>query len=151
MNQSLDYPPLKLESKNLDKDFNKMIELVYNTLVIVKKISYKDLIIEEKRASENFIYFFENKKLKLMGYVVKNRKEPRLYDWVIQDNSRFSWAEKEGFIDNCYEIKNRDLVYHKIGVFIKVDGLRDFVNFLSGEKAYTFLDKYIKTESSFIS
>ena len=139
----------EITSKIADPTLAKIVTLIYIALVEIKKIAPKDLLLEENRHRENFIYHFENKKLNLVGYLGRNKDNPDYLVFVVMDRSRFHWAQLEGFVapnkDGVLDIKERQFVFENIGVFREVNNFNDFINFLSKSGEYKFKGDYIKS------
>jgi len=135
-------PALKLESANTDPFLAKIIILTYVSLIDIKKIDYKNIAVEENRQGTTFLYFIENRAAKLSGYIGRNKDDNSII-FVAVDQRRFHWAKQEGFITDELDTVQRALVFNKIGVLINLDGIKSFINFISGDPSYIFEGDYI--------
>lgn len=135
-------PDLVLESKTVDPFLCKLINVTYISLVDLKKIKYKDLTIEENRYNSTFLYYIENKKDKLSGYIGREKDTDKI-KFLAVDQRRFHWAELEGFIKDKNDPVERQFVFEKIGVLVNLNGLNSFVNFIAGDPNYQLDGEYI--------
>jgi hypothetical protein len=139
-------PDLKLESRELDKHLANTVMVVYISLVDIENVSIEKLKIEETRYTDTFLYFFENGEKGLTGYIGRGKNGE--INYLIMDHSRFRWAKEEGFITDVKDLKDRELVFTKIGVFRELQSLMDFIKFLAGKPEYNFKGDYILTPQS---
>lgn len=139
----LDFAPqLELESKVVDPFLNKIIVVTYFSLIDLKKIKFTNLTIEENRYNDKFLYFVENKKRNLSGYIGRDKITNEVI-FLAVDERRFYWAEQEGFIQNSMDAHDRQIVFDKIGVLIHLNGLNSFINYIAGDSNYEFAGEYI--------
>jgi len=139
-------PDLKLESRELDKHLANTVMVAYISLVDIESVPIDKLKIEETRYNNTFLYFFENRKKGLTGYI--GRGTDGALNYLIMDYSRFKWAKAEGFITDANNLQDRELVFAKIGVFRELQGVMDFIKFLAGKPEYNFKGDYILTPQS---
>jgi hypothetical protein len=136
-------PPLDLESKNVDTILAKIVIITYLSLIDLKNISHKNIVIEENRQSTVFLYHIENTAKNISGYIGRDKHDGNIR-YIAVDNSRFQYAEKEGFFDSELDyIENRANTFTSIGVLIELDGLNSFLNFIAGDKDFVFVGDYI--------
>lgn len=137
-----DIPSLNLESKNVDPFLAKIISITYLSLVDIKKVKHKFLTFEENRCNSTFLYYIENKAKHLSGYIGRDKVTDEIL-FLLVDQRRFHWAKEEGFIQDKLNAADRQLVFEQIGVLIKADGLKSFINYIAGDKDYQFDGDYI--------
>jgi len=139
-------PELKLQSRELDKHLANTVMVAYISLVDIENVPIDKLKIEETRYNNTFLYFFENRKKGLTGYI--GRGKDGALNYLIMDYSRFKWAKAEGFIQDANNLQDRELVFAKIGVFRELQGVMDFIKFLAGKPEFHFKGDYILTPQS---
>lgn len=146
----LSIPTLKLESVVGDPFLAKVISITYISLIDLKKIKYKYLTIEENRYNSTFLYYIENKKLHLSGWIGRD-KNTHSVRFLAVDQKRFHWAELEGFIKDKNDPVERQFVFEKIGALRDLNGLNSFINYIAGDNNYLFEGDYILSPGELIN
>lgn len=137
----------QITSFQVDPYLAKLVTLIYfaATKGFTKQPNNK-ITLEEARYDTTFLYYFENKKLGLSGYVGRDKKS-QMITYMIVDNSRFKWAILEGFVvpneEGILDVKDREFVYNNIGVFRAAKTINDFIDFLSGKPDFQMKGEYI--------
>lgn len=141
----------KITSGIADPYLARVIAVAYIALTHKTKGMNQKIQLEENRYNTTFVYYFENKRLGLFGYVGRDKKTNSL-TYVVMDSSRFKWAILEGFVipnqDGVLDVKAREYVFNKIGVFRSVKTINDFVAFMSGTKGYKFKGDYFLSDTN---
>lgn len=129
----------KFNSEINDPYLYGMAVIVLTALIKDKKISEKNIQLDEYKMENTYLYYFSINKL--TAYMGRDKTNSRIY-YLLIDNSRFKWAEAEGFYDD--PTFGREQVFEKIGAMRRLADINDFVNFLSGGKFKT-VGPYLKS------
>lgn len=122
----------KINCKHADSQLYKVLS-VAQAYLVAKEVSFE---IEEIRVNTNYVYFVRNTKLKLDGYIGREKITNEIA-FMALDAGRLNWALQEGF--------TRTEAFEKVGLFIHASNMTNFLNWILGEKPYKFKGDYIKS------
>ena len=110
--------------------------------LVLAGIRVSQMRIDEFEIAATFLYRYKVRGL--IAYIGRDRATGRV-KFLLLDQSRIVWAEKEGFFDDsCFTV---DDVYTKIGVMRRLPNVGEFINFLSGKK-FKALGDYILSSAA---
>lgn len=118
-----------ITSKVADPQIFKTI----NILMAALELKQCKMVYQETRCEDRFIYFIENKKHNITGYIGRDKEKNKIV-FVGQDESRIRWSLLEGF--------TRDEAFEQNGVLFKMKDVTEAVSFFGGGKDYTVVSRF---------
>jgi hypothetical protein len=134
---------IKLLSQYTDPAIYEKVRKIQEYCFKALGVAVPHLIIIEYPILKTYFYEIRNKKLGLKGFIGRCNHTGRIV-YLVRDEARISWAQKEGFLDGVRKENFEKEVYSSLGILIQVEAPADLALFLAGCQGYKTRGNYLK-------